>query len=487
MNIKPNHLLRAPLSLCSIALLLVLSTPAHAARRAAAPSVVDVRVSHDTYKAHSEPDIAENPRNHKNLIAGSKFFTDPAHYRFKIGTYYSMDGGQSWHDSGLLPGFDNYSTTSDISFAYSATGIAYACVLAVQGNTSGIFVSRSTDGGKTFSHPVPVFLDTTGTTFSDKPWITVDQTHGPTAGTIYVAWNLDGNRDADAGGASTGGVPEDHLLPNQTSDSSNVGLVVSRSIDGGRTFSPPLVISRFDPEFVIGAIPRVAPNGHVYIVFGAIDNRSGNINQLEMVASSDRGVTFSDPQVIQDNVDGLPNHLSQGTFRNLSLPTFAVSPKDGSMVVAWSDMRNSDADILASTSIDGGATWSKPYRVNHDALGNGKDQFQPVIAVAPNGTYTCAWFDRRRDPNNRLIDEYIAQSQDGGKTFGLNLRVTDKSWNPAIDAPEPEGKPSNTFIGDYQGLAVDNLTVHPLWNDTQNGRTQEISTAVVSVRLFARH
>jgi hypothetical protein len=168
------------------------------------------------------------------------------------------------------------------------------------------------------------------------------------------------------------------------------------------------------------------------------------------------------------------------------LPAFAVSPKGNSMVVAWADMRNGDADLLASRSTDGGVTWSQPIRVNHDRLGNGKDQFQPVLAVAPDGIDTCAWFDRRRDPLNRFIDEEIAQSQNDGKSFGRNIRVTKKAWNPAIDAPQPEGKPGNTFIGDYQGLAVDNRTVHPLWNDTQNGLSQEIRTAVISVRVFAR-
>jgi Neuraminidase (sialidase) len=156
------------------------------------------------------------------------------------------------------------------------------------------------------------------------------------------------------------------------------------------------------------------------------------------------------------------------------------------MAVAWADMRNGDADILASSSTDGGQTWSEPVRINHDPLGNGTDHFQPAVAVAPNGTYTCAWFDRRYDLQNRLIDEEIAQSTDDGATWGRNIRVTKHSWNPAIDAPEPEGKPTNTFIGDYQALAADNRTVHPLWNDTQNGISQEIETAVLSVRIFAR-
>jgi hypothetical protein len=153
------------------------------------------------------------------------------------------------------------------------------------------------------------------------------------------------------------------------------------------------------------------------------------------------------------------------------------------MAITWSDIRNGDADVFVATS-SRGKTWSKPYRVNHDALGNGKDQFQPEIAVAPNGTFTCSWFDRRYDSADRLIDEAIAQSTDDAKTFGKNFRVTQKSWDPAIGAPHPVDNSNVTFIGDYQGLAVDNTSVHPLWNDTQNGKTQEIRSSVIAERVF---
>ncbi|HEX6507053.1 MAG TPA: hypothetical protein VF221_05415, partial [Chloroflexota bacterium] len=84
------------------------------------------------------------------------------------------------------------------------------------------------------------------------------------------------------------------------------------------------------------------------------------------------------------------------------------------------------------------------------------------------------------------IDVYIAQSTDDGRTFGHNYRVTQHSWDPSIDAPRPDPRGKSTFIGDYQALAVSNTAVHPLWNDTQNGHSQEIRTAVVSTQLLAR-
>jgi hypothetical protein len=440
-------------------------------------------VSHDSFLAHSEPAIAENPVNQKNLLAGSKFFSNPAKYQFKIGTFYSFDGGRTWHDSGLLPGFDRYSVTSDISIAYSSSGVAYVCVLAVDGHTNGIFVSRSDDGGRTFSSPVPVFLDSSGATFSDKPWIAVDQSSGNTSGNIYVAWNMDGSNDRFRGGdpgirrsPRTEGV---HMLPRAP-----IGIVISRSIDGGKSFSPPTQLSSFLPNFGIGAIPAVGPDGTVAVTWARMDNKSQTVDAIEMAISHDGGLNYSRPAVTAD-VHGVPDHLANGTFRNLSLPSFAISPKNGVMVVAWSDQGSANADILSSVSRDSGLTWSVPRRVNHDHLNNGKDHFQPELAIAPDGVVTCAWFDRRHDRNNRLINEEIAQSYDDGVTFGHNFRVTQTSWDPAIDAPVPDR--NDTFIGDYQALAVDNQTVHPLWNDTQNRKTQEIRTAVISASYFLRH
>lgn len=484
-----RHLDHLPtILLVSVLSALLAVNPVHAAGGAsdgrAIAGVVNVRVSHDTFAAHSEPAIAENPRNPRNLIAGSKFFTDPAHYRFKIGTFYSMDGGRSWHDSGLLPGFDGYQSVSDISIAFSRKGVAYVTVLACDGgicpgttNRTGIFVSKSIDGGKSFSNPVAVYLDDSGGSFSDKPWATVDDTSGPDSGTIYVAWNLDPIPDpcGDKGGdARATGVP------------SPGGIVVSRSIDGGQTFSAPVVVLPFTDHIeAIGAIPAVSPDGQVSVTYSAVPC-SGGIDEIDIATSTDGAQTFSAPHAVTGHINALPFHLANGTFRTTTMPTFVVSPRTGALVIAWADMRNGDADIFSVRSADSGATWSSPQRVNHDALHNGKDQFMPELAVAPNGVFTCAWFDRRHDPKNTLIDEDIAQSSDDGRSFGRNIRVTARSWDPAIDAPQPEGRAGNTFIGDYQALAVDNGTAHPLWNDTQNGNTQEIRTVVMSTRLFTR-
>ena len=184
------------------------------------PPYANIQVSHDTYRAHSEPMLVEDPHNPLHLVGGSKFFTDPAHYRFKIGFFASFDGGCTWSDGAILPGFEQYDVTSDISFAFGTHNEVYAAVLNANKTTSGIAVSTSRDGGKTFGLPVSVTLNPIGQAFNDKPWIAVDQTTGKYSGDIYVAWSYDHNGNCGYG--------------NNCSEE----LAFSRSTDGGISFSP---------------------------------------------------------------------------------------------------------------------------------------------------------------------------------------------------------------------------------------------------------
>lgn len=436
----------------------------------------NVRVSNDSYLAHSEPMLAENPANPLNLVGGSKFFTDPAHYRFTIGTYASFDGGCTWTDGGVLPGFANRHDVSDVTFAFGAQNTVYVAVLYTgPGRTSGIAVSTSTNGGKTFGAPVTVYENTAGEFFSDKPWIAVDRTDGPYHGAVYVVWSYDAERLCRT--ACTG------------------DLAFARSTDGGKTFSQvrliegqaafctnpgdnrPLDSTRCDGA--LGATPVVEPDGTIVVVFDYTDLGSGSIpTRLLAISSRDGGVTWSNPVLIAQVHDVLFQFRPE-KYRNFELPAFTGDPRTGQLYLAWEDQRNGDPDILLATSRDAGQNWSAPIRVNDDPLvaqPYHAYQFQPQIAVAPDGVVSVSFFDTRNDPAHRFIDVYLAQSLDHGATFLKNERVTTQAWDPRLGAPVDTG--GAQFIGDYQGLAADDRFVHPFWNDTRTGG-QEIFTAAI--------
>jgi hypothetical protein len=439
-------------------------------------AAANIRVSNDAYKAHSEPMLAINPANPRNLVGGSKFFTDPARYRFQIGTYTSFDGGCAWTDNGVLPGFAPSETTSDVTVAFGPDNRVYVAVLYTDNaRDSGIAVSTSTDGGKTFGQPVRVFDDPTGTVFSDKPWLTVDMSNGPHRGSLYVVWSYDF-------GGTCG-----------FENACKQGVGFARSTDGGRTFSAVRQVEGAAPfctnpapgrspddrtcDAALGAVPAVLADGTLAVAFDYMDvTSSGKIpTRLAVVTSPDGGATWTSPVLIA-TISDILGVFRPDRYRNASLLAFAADPARGRLYVTWADKRTGDADILFAASSDQGRTWSAPARVNDDASRDGANQFQPQLAVAPNGVVTVSFFDTRRDSRHHLIDVYLAQSVDGGASFLPNVRVTTQSWDPSVDAPVDGG--GLQFIGDYQGLAVSDQFAFPFWNDTRTG-SQEIFTALV--------
>jgi hypothetical protein len=452
------------------------ATAKTSAAATATEETANIQVSNGIYRAYSEPMVAINPENPLNLVGGSKFFTDPEHYRFQIGTFSSFDGGCHWTENGVLPGFRFGELTSDVSIAFGPNHHVYVAVLySDNARDSGIAVSTSTDDGKTFGPPVHVYDDATGAVFNDKPWIAVDRSGGAHDGSVYVVWSYD-----------YGGFCGDGNACQQA-------LGFSRSVDGGATFSPTRQVEGNAPfctnpapgrdpasrrcDGVLGAIPAVLPDGTLTVAFNYMDiTSSGEIpTRLAAITSSDGGETWATP-VLVATISDIYGLFPPDRYRNASLPAFAADPAHGNLYVTWSDKRTGDADILFSVSRDEGQTWSPPLRVNDDTTSVNANQFQPQLAVAPNGVVTISFFDTRRDSRHHLIDVYLAQSVDDGASFRPTLRVTTQSWNPSVDAPVDGG--GLQFIGDYQGLAVNDRFAYPFWNDTRTG-SQEIFTALV--------
>src|SRR5438309_3989753 len=473
------------------------------------PGFPSFRASQDIFTSHSEPHMAMNPLNHANLVAGSKQYVNNKHYLFRIGAYSSFDGGQTWSDAGHLPvpacpsSFSQCSsptadttptecagdgpfnaaclfTTSDIWLSFDDEGNVYGIVLVSPSSNTGsgweMWMYRSSDGGVTrppanrrvshnhFNRTLsPAFLD-------DKDAIAVDNstqagtgaTFTPNArrdghiGNVYACWGLDGT-----------------VAPTQNQ-------AFSTSTDGGNTWSAAVPISGASNVREIGCQIAVAPSGRVYVSFFVYALQPVSAPYFTGVGqyltwSDDHGATFAAPIKVAA-VHPLPNHLQPAdNFRNLSLPAMAVSPKDGTVYLTWADEHTgtvSDGDILMVKGADRGLgvppnfgipTPNPPIRVNQHPIGNGKDQFQPQLAVTASGQINISYFDRRNDPSNFFIDTYLSRSNDGGVTW-TDTRVTSNMSDPRINPPIDGG--GNYFYGDYQGLAADDNCAIPFFNAT---------------------
>ncbi len=415
----------------------------------------------------SEVMVALDPADPDHLLGCSKFFYQPATYDFYTGVFESFDGGYTWSEL-QPPGVETYTMTSDPVTTFDHLGNGYFTLL-----------TRGPTGVDMLKKPVgadwewPVVVDRT--TYTDKQWIMGDQDpqgSSPYAGNLYMSWT------------DTGWPYE---------------IVLSRSTDGNQTWSSPMQIASGDVQ---GSIPGVAPDGTVYVVFGRSIFYGGS-GTIEFAKSTNGGASFAAP-ALAANITAIPFTLPNSWFRTpASLPAFAVSPASGTLYVAWSDYRHGDADIYFTSSSDGGATWEPAVRLNDDPIGNGVDQFQPQVSVAPNGRVAVMWFDRRLEcpdlewipPDhvglaNFCIDTFMTRSFDEGQTWDPNIRASAQTWDWTLNLPL-DGS-GYGFIGDYQGIASNNDYDFPFWNATANlgenaENYQEVFVARVPVEAQTVH
>ena len=106
---------------------------------------------------------------------------------------------------------------------------------------------------------------------------------------------------------------------------------------------------------------------------------------------------------------------------------------------------NADGDVYFVNSNDKGNSWSRRKIINDDQ--GSAFQFFPEITIDPNGHPHAMWGDFRDDPKNVSYHIYYATSDNSGKTWGINSRVTDFPSNPN------RAFPGGRFLGDYFAIA----------------------------------
>jgi len=181
---------------------------------------------------------------------------------------------------------------------------------------------------------------------------------------------------------------------------------------------------------------------------------------IRMRRSTDQGLTFGATVTVATlATSGVNGNLGLGGgFRTNAFPQAVVNPVNGNVYVVFNDnpAGTDKADIYFTQSTNSGAAWSTPVRVNDDSGTN--DQWQPTLAVRPDGAHLfISFYDRRVDPSNSLIDVFgvIGDISGGVVTFEPNFRITDTSF-PVVIGQDPVVNP--VYMGDYdQAVADDNF------------------------------
>jgi len=339
MQKLPRHLIGVS------ALALLVAGPALAAKRVSSDPFTNTDSQHAT---EVEPDTFAFGSTVVGAFQTGRFFDGGS---TDIGWATSQDKGKTWVH-GFLPSTTVNSTPpgpyerlSDPSVAYDAKhGVWLIESLGLNGGAGkGVIVSRSTDGGLTWSAPVTV---STTTGFYDKTWIACDNT--PTSshyGNCYATWD-----DVNAG---------DRLLN-------------STSSDGGLTWGAKKATA--NNASGLGGQPLAQPNGDV-----VVPALSAFADQILAYKSTNGGSTWNSSVVVAN----ISDHGVAGDLRTEPLPSAEVDGA-GKVYVVWHDCRFrsgcSSNDIVMSTSTNG-TTWTSPVRIPIDGVSSGVDHFIPGIAV----------------------------------------------------------------------------------------------------------
>jgi hypothetical protein len=360
----------------------------------------------------------------------------------------SSDGGRTFTDQGFLnpgPSLFNFLGGDPVAICTDEKTFYQSSIF--QTLTTGVSVSKSTDGGKTFADPVQVVSKDFSTHFIDKPWMAADPSNPKNLYITYTDFDFSVTLCTDI----------------------RLGIELVSSTDGGATWSPPTVVDNgCFPNEDQGSNVAVDGAGNVYVAWEQFPVFLPT-NEIDIAKSTDRGITFAPKSSVAIvTIVGSPFGLLQGGFRNNEFPSLAIDLSrggNGPLYIAWNDGgRKTIADAFALfynfgdavvSRSDNGRNWSSPVQVNDDnsnaPSSPGADHYLPAIAVDNTGSLGVCFYDRRLDSANFLIDRECANSQDGGRTW-RNHRVTTESFAPSIAA---DLLINPVYMGDYDTVAVD--------------------------------
>lgn len=372
------------------------------------------------------------------LIGGANDYRlyEPSENRYDAsGGFYRSTDGTTW-SAGFLPGLVRgntaapgpYESAGDPAVVTGPNGTFWYANIAFDRTdaANSVAVSRSSDGGQTWTtHFVVQTPANQGTSlFNDKEWIGTAPSD-PAGKTAYVTWT-------------------------QFQGSSSA-VVISKTTDGGVTWSPPRRISNVFTNGQ-GSTVVVDNSGHVYVTF---ETFNGSFDGVAFAVSTDGGASFTTRLIAR--VDDIPSPLPGATFRDDSYPTLAL---DGTTLhVVWSNWNGSNADTVYIRSTNGGATWSSPVTIG----GGPGDQFFSWVAASAGKVY-ATWFNRAGTDDTYTI--VGAASTDNGATWSSPVTVSADTSD--VQSGNEFGFPSCafSFIGDYNAVTVDSSGVaHALWTD----------------------
>ena len=337
----------------------------------------------------------------------------------------SDDNGTSWHASKPMLPFPSGQFDPQIVVDPVDRQTVYASWL--QNNKRDIVVARSLDSGRNWSFS----WAERGREETDKPVLTVRGTD------VYVGFNR-----------------EERFL-------------VAASHDAGQTFRTVFVNPNAEPGSSLAGGATIDPSGNVFFGWTAYARQQIQSRPVSVYISrsSDGGRTWS--TLLLDQSAAPPECAAQACGTGfLGAQIALASDSAGALYALWNagSSNGGPERIYFSSSTTAGATWSARGDVS-SASRNVEHAF-PAIVAAGSGDVRIAWMDMRASepghPNRPLWNTIFRASTNGGATWADETQLSGPVRNYDYILSTGFRFP----FGDFFSLAVDSDgTTHAAWGE----------------------
>jgi hypothetical protein len=380
--------------------------------------------------AANEPTIAVDPTCPGRMaIAWRQFDSVLSDYR-TLGVASSNDGGRSWQPGGSP---DPGAFRTDPVLAAGSDGTFYLYSLGEGVDHCELLISS--DGGRTWSEPATAFG-------GDKPWLITDTIEDP----------------ARSAGAAA---PRTHVYAAWSDGLSCCGdNVLTRSTDGGATFSEPVSM---DPIPIWGTL-AIGP-GHELYMAGVIEIFTIGVARWETAGDPAAEPALEVTSIPLDGgfypigADANPAGLAGQIW---IVADTSDGPQRGNLyVLAPIESFDDDPlDLHLLRSTDGGVSWDPPIRIPTEDPG--QQQWFGTLSVAPTGRLDVVWVESLDLARPQVGELHWSSSSDGGDTWSPPVAIT-----PPFDSHV--GWPVQKRLGDYYHMVSDATGVDLAYAATFNG------------------
>ena len=294
----------------------------------------------------------------------------------------STDGGQSFDPAVLVSDDETFFANAPKVAADSSDNIYVVWHDNRAGDSWDVYLSKSADGGATFSPSVRV-NDPIPNVFQYEPDLALDS-----SGHLYISWNryyYDGDLEQW-----------------------DYDLYMAKSTDGGAAFGTNVKIND-GSDWQYKSSIKVGSSGNVYVTW--TDRRNGGISDVYFAKSTDGGASFS------------PNiPVNQYTEQSQGYPEMALD-EDEVIYVVWNDSRNlyrkNGRDVFMARSSDLGDSFEPEIKINDAKIPAEFEYFYPTVTAWGKGHVAIAWEDKR----GGNWDVYLTRSDNGGLSFRPSWRL----------------------------------------------------------------